>query len=78
MEAERPVPRAAPPDARPIAIGNVLRRAFWTHMMTSFSEVVGQSLAPVQLAIGVAGGIQILYTGIRIACTCSLDDTTSW
>lgn len=51
---------------RPIAIGEVLYRLTGLCALTALEEI-GKSLAPLQLAVGVSGGVEALVHAIRSA-----------
>ena len=53
---------------RPIAIGEALYRLTGLCAMTACEEL-GRSLAPLQLAVGVSGGVEALAHAVRLALT---------
>lgn len=58
--------------ARPIAIGEVLYRLTGLCAMTACEEL-GRSLAPLQLAVGVSGGVEALVHAVRSALAADSD-----
>jgi hypothetical protein len=58
--------------ARPIAIGEVLYRLTGLCAMTACEEL-GRSLAPLQLAVGVSGGVEALAHAVRSALATDSD-----
>lgn len=57
---------------RPIAIGEVLYRLTGLCAMTACEEL-GRSLAPLQLAVGVSGGVEALVHAVRSALAADSD-----
>ena len=59
--------RDAPPDVRPIGIGECLIRAIHTSVATQYKEAFGAYLWPQQVAVGVPGGLSLLVVGVTLA-----------
>ena len=57
---------SAVPDVRPVGIGESLRRAINAALLRDMREECVAHLWPQQVAVGVAGGSNLLINGIRL------------
>ena len=55
----------AAPDVRPLGVGECLRRAIHSALVTQYKPVIGEHLWPQQIAIGIPGGMSRLFFGVR-------------
>jgi hypothetical protein len=53
------------PDARPLGVGECLRRAINTALLADLKPACADYFWPQQVAVGVPGGISLLVFGVR-------------
>ena len=54
------------PDVRPIGVGSCKRRAWLSQLMADHNESLASAFMPQQMAVGVKGGMQKMFTGLKI------------
>ena len=65
IKSPAPVPDAAS-DVRPVGVGECLRRAIHSALVTQHKDLLRQHLWPQQVAIRVPSGMSVLVFGVRL------------
>ena len=59
------IPKKAPGEARPIAVGDIVRQMAGKCLLRKYGQPAAEQLRPQQLGVGAPGGVDVIVHRIR-------------